>query len=122
MAINIVTTTNYEWRNEHNNVRKQILRRYQIHNSSGWKDGLLGIQQMLGEARSRMERVRSYGGKWSLSDVAVCNDNMHDTKPLTFWAPIGKSVINGTSLYPKDSNPVREATLLFSSRSTDCSD
>lgn len=99
MSTKVTITENYQWANEHNNVNKQILRRYQIYNTTGWKDGLKGIQEMLGQARNKMERVRSYGGKWSLSDVAVCNDNMHDTKPLTFWAGIGASNIDGKNWF-----------------------
>lgn len=115
MSTNIITTEKYLWSNEHNNVHREILKRYQIRNTTGWKDGLAGIQQMLLDARTRMERVRSYGGKWSLSDVAVCNDNMHDTKPLTFWAPIATSVITGSPLYPNDPVPLEKRLFYFQS-------
>ena len=86
MSTKIIVTDNYLWTNEHNNVKKQVLRRYQISNnkSTKWKDGLKGIQEMIANVRSRSERLRSYGGKWSLSDVAICNDSIHDSKPLTW--------------------------------------
>lgn len=114
MSTSINITDNYSWSNEHNNVNKQILHRYQIYNTTGWKDGLAGIQEMLRQARSKMERVRSYGGKWSLSDVAVCNDNMHDTKPLTFYATLGKSTLNGNPLF-NDPLPLEKRMYYFQS-------
>lgn len=114
MSNTINITDNYVWSNEHNNINKQILHRYQIYNTTGWKDGLAGIQEMLRQAKSKMERVRSYGGKWSLSDVAVCNDNMHDTKPLTFYANLGKSVIDGVPFYA-DTLPLEKRLYYFQS-------
>lgn len=114
MSSKVVVTDNYTWVNEHNNISKQILHRYQVFNSSGtgWKDGLAGVQEMLAGVRSRHERVRSYGGKWSLSDAAVCNDSMHDTKPLTFWGGIGQSSVAGTALY-NDPKPLKERLFYF---------
>jgi len=114
MSNSMNVTDNYVWSNEHNNINKQILHRYQIYNTTGWKDGLAGIQQMLKQAKSKMERVRSYGGKWSLSDVAVCNDNMHDTKPLTFYANLGASVISGNPFF-QDVLPLEKRLYYFQS-------
>lgn len=99
---NTTITEKYVWNNEHNNIKKEILRRYQIHNTIGWKDGLAAVQKMLADVKARRERIRSYGGKWSLSDVAVCNDNMHDTKPLTFYAGISKTHPKAKPLFEDD--------------------
>lgn len=117
MASNIITTDNYLWTNEHNNVSKQILHRYHISNglTTGWKDGLAGIQAMIREVRTRNERLRSYGGKWSLSDVAVCNDSMHDSKPLTFYGSIGAESISGRPLYSGDPKALNERLFYFQS-------
>lgn len=114
MSTKIVVTDNYTWTNEHNNVQKQILHRYQVFNnqSTGWKDGLAGVQEMLGRVRAASERVRSYGGKWSLSDVAVCNDSMHDTKPLTFWGGVGQNSVVGTAWF-SDPAPLRDRLFYF---------
>ncbi len=118
MSTKIIITDNYAWVNEHNNVLKQILHRYQVFNNpgTGWKDGLAGVQEMLRGVRSRAERVRSYGGKWSLSDVAVCNDSMHDTKPLTFWGGVGQNSIVGTAWY-SDAKPLKDRLFYFQSGS-----
>jgi hypothetical protein len=118
MSTQIVVTDNYTWTNEHNNVTKQILHRFQVFNSqgNGWKDGLAGIQEMLGRVQARSERVRSYGGKWSLSDAAVCSDSMHDTKPLTFWGSVGQNSIVGKPLY-EDPMPLQNRLFYFQSGS-----
>ncbi len=114
----IVKTENYTWTNEHNNVVKKVFRRYQISNgAAGWKEGLAGIQTMIKEARSRNERVRSYGGKWSLTDVAVCNDSIHDTKPLTFFGTVGKNSIKGAPLFKNDPKPLDQRLYYFQSGS-----
>jgi len=115
MSSKINVTNNYVWTNEHNNISKQILRRYQISNtpSTGWKDGLEGIHTMIGEARARNERLRSYGGKWSLSDVAACNDSMHDTKPLTYFGTVGKNSIAGPPLFADDPLPLDKRLFYF---------
>lgn len=117
MSSNINITDNYLWTNEHNNVSKQVLHRYQIYNNqdNGWKEGLQGIQEMIGQARKRNERLRSYGGKWSLSDVAICNDSIHDTKPLTFWGTVGKKSISGNPLYIDDLNQLSRRLFYFQS-------
>ncbi len=117
MSRNIIITDNYTWTNEHNNVVKSVLRRYQINNdgSPGWRGGLEGIQSMIKEARSRNERIRSYGGKWSLSDVAVCNDSIHDTKPLVFFGTVGKNSIKGSALFKNDPKPLDERLYFFQS-------
>jgi hypothetical protein len=115
MAINI--TPNYQWSNEHNSLKRSVLRRYTIDNGTGtasWQTGLQGIQQMLKDVFDRNERVRTYGGKWSLSDVAVCNDNIHDGKPLVYYAPIGNSLITGTALY-NDPKPLNERLFFIQS-------
>jgi hypothetical protein len=96
-------TQNYNWVNEHNSIKKTVLKRYEISNDAGaanWKTGFAGIQQMLLEAKAANERVRSYGGRWSLSEVAICSDVAHNSKPLTFYAPIGKSLIVGQPFFP----------------------
>ncbi len=118
MSTKIIVTDNYAWVNEHNNVLRQILHRYQVFNNAGtgWKDGLAGVQEMIGNVRSRSERIRSYGGKWSLSDVAVCNDSMHDTKPLTFWGGVGRNAIAGTPLFD-DAKPLNDRLYYFQSGS-----
>lgn len=117
MSNNINITDNYRWTNEHNNIIRQVLHRYQIYNSpdSGFKDGLSGIQKMIGKARAANERLRSYGGKWSLSDVAICNDSIHDSKPLTYWGTVGKNSISGNPLYPDDSTPLDQRLFFFQS-------
>jgi hypothetical protein len=117
--MSIIITDNYRWTNEHNNVAKQVLHRYQVSNSqgTGWKDGLAGIQAMIGQARSRNERLRSYGGKWSLSDVAICNDSIHDSKPLTFFGAVGVNSIDGTPLYKDDPKPLEQRLFYFQSGS-----
>ncbi len=116
MSANIVITDNYRWSNEHNNVKKQVLRRYQISNNTAtqWRDGLAGIQEMIAQVRSRSERLRSYGGKWSLSDVAICNDAVHDSKPLTYWGSVGQSSIVGKPLY-EDPKPLAQRLFYFQS-------
>jgi hypothetical protein len=118
MSSNVIITDNYVWTNEHNNISKQVLHRYQISNqSSGWKDGLKGIQEMIAQAKLRNERLRSYGGKWSLSDVAICNDSIHDSKPLTFWGTVGENSISGKPLFNDDPKPLSERLLYFQSGS-----
>lgn len=119
MSSNINITDNYLWTNEHNNISKQVLHRYQIFNNqaTGWKDGLSGIQSMIGQARSRNERLRSYGGKWSLSDVAVCNDSIHDSKPLTYWGSVGQNSISGEAFYKDDPKPLAQRLFYFQSGS-----
>jgi hypothetical protein len=115
MPKNIVITDNYTWTNEHNNVIRKVFRRYQISNgaATGWKEGLAGIQTMLKEARARNERVRSYGGKWSLTDVGICNDSIHDTKPLTFFGTVGKNSIKGSALFRDDPKPLDQRLYYF---------
>lgn len=117
MSEHVVITDNYTWTNEHNNVTKTVLRRFQVSNTPGtaWKDGLAGIQEMIGLARARNERLRSYGGKWSLSDVAICNDSIHDSKPLTFFGTVGKSTIDGSPLYPDDPKQLPRRLFYFQS-------
>lgn len=121
MSSNIIITDNYLWTNEHNNLSKQVLHRYQVSNGSGpsavWKDGLSGVQEMIAQTSARKERLRSYGGKWSLSDVAICNDSIHDSKPLTFFGTVGKNSIVGKSFYPKDAKPLNERLYYFQSGS-----
>lgn len=117
MSDNIIITDNYRWSNEHNNIQRQVLHRYQISNSTigGFKDGLAGIQKMIGLARSGNERLRSYGGKWSLSDVAICNDSIHDSKPLTYFGTVGVNSINGTALFPDDPTALEKRLFFFQS-------
>lgn len=112
----VIVTPDYQWSNEHNNVNKRVLRRYQINNNTAtkWRDGLQGIQQMLAETRARSERLRSYGGKWSLSDVAICNDSVHDSKPLTYWASIPARFIAGGGLF-NDPLPLEKRLFFFQS-------
>ena len=116
MSKKILVTDNYLWTNEHNNIKKQVMRRYQIFNntSTGWKDGLNGIQEMIADVRSRSERLRSYGGKWSLSDVAICNDSIHDSKPLTYYGSVGTKCIIGKPLY-NDTKPLEKRLFYFQS-------
>ena len=97
MSSNIKISENHPWTNEHNNVHQTVLHRYQISNNSAtaWRDGLAGIQTMISQVRARGEHLRSYGGKWSLSDVAICEDSVHDSKPLTFWGTIPSKFIDG---------------------------
>ena len=119
MSSNIIITDNYLWTNEHNNIKKQVLHRYQISNgqTAGWKEGLTGVQEMIRQAHARKERLRSYGGKWSLSDVAICNDSIHDSKPLTFFGTVGKNSIAGKPFYPADPKPLNERLYYFQSGS-----
>ena len=104
MNLRIDITDNYRWTNEHNSVSKQVLRRFQISNdpATGWKHGLAGIQTMIGQARARNECLRSYGGAWSLSEVAICSDSIHDSKPLTYYGSVGRNSIIGTPLFKDD--------------------
>jgi hypothetical protein len=117
MNNNVIITDNYTWTNEHNNISKKVLHRFQISNnpSTGWKDGLAGIQYMISQAQARKERLRTYGGKWSLSDVAICNDSIHDSKPLTFYGTVGKNSISGTPLFNNDPKPLEERLFFFQS-------
>ena len=119
MNSNVIITDNYLWTNEHNNVSKQVLHRYQVSNNpdTAWRDGLAGIQAMIGDAKSRSERLRSYGGKWSLSDVAICNDSIHDSKPLTFYGTVGADSIIGEPLYRDDPKPLAQRLYYFQSGS-----
>lgn len=111
----IIKTDNYNWVNEHNNVKKQVLHRYQIFNepTNTWKEGLKGIQKMIAEAKVNEERVRSYGGKWSLSDVAICNDSIHDSKPLTFYGSVGHNSISGSAFFSDDPKPHKDRLFYF---------
>lgn len=117
MSDNIIVTPNYQWSNEHNNLHKQVLRRYQIDNGTDpiWKDGLDGIMEMIKQVKAGKERLRSYGGKWSLSDVAICNDSIHDSKPLKFFASIGEGSIVGKPLFPDDPKPYNKRLFFFQS-------
>lgn len=117
MGNNIIITDNYTWTNEHNNVSKKVLRRFQVSNDpvTGWKDGLAGIQAMIGQVRARNERLRSYGGKWSLSDVAVCNDSIHDSKPLTYYGIVGKKSLTGSPFFNDDPKPLDQRLFFFQS-------
>ena len=117
MSNNIITSDNYLWTNEHNNISKQVLHRYQIFNNPGndWKSGLVGVQDMIGQAYAKKERLRSYGGKWSLSDVAICNDSIHDSKPLTFYGTVGKNSLSGSAFYPDDPVPFSKRVFYFQS-------
>src|SRR5690349_16788513 len=103
-------TPNYDWVNEHNSVKQSAVTRYEISNDSAvpdWKPGFKGIQEMLGQVLKDRDRLRSYGGKWSLSDIAISTDVVHNTKPLTFFAPIGKNSIIGQPLYA-EAKPLHE--------------
>ena len=102
--MSVTKTQNYNWVNEHNGVKKNGVTRYQIGNDpdNSWKTGLAGIQSMLGDALAANARVRSYGGKWSLNDSAICNDFVHDSKPLTTYLHIGDNLIQGQPLYPSN--------------------
>jgi len=117
MSDNIIVTNQYLWKNEHNNLNKQVLRRFQVFNNSdtGWREGLKGVQEIIGKAYNGKERLRSYGGKWSLSDVAICNDSIHDSKPLTFYGTVGQSSILGKAIFKKDSRPLDERIFYFQS-------
>ena len=113
---NVIITPNYDWSNEHNNVNKRVQRRYQISNdpATKWRDGLRGISHMIAESRARNERLRSYGGKWSLSDVAICSDAVHDSKPLTYWGSIAERFVTGDPFF-EDPLPLHRRLFFFQS-------
>ena len=117
MSTNIKITDNYQWTNFHNNVHKQVLHRYLIFNdtSTGWKDGLKGIQEMIGQVRIRNERLRAYGGTWSLSDVGVCNDSILDSRSLLFFGTVGAGSIVGKPLFKDDPVPLSSRLFYFQS-------
>lgn len=104
-------TENYTWMNEHNNVQRQGVKRYQTYNDTAgnsWKGGLQQIQAMLKTALEKRDRVRSYGGRWSLSDAAASNTYVHDSKPLTFFAPVNPAKIKGAAIFADDARPLSE--------------
>jgi FAD/FMN-containing dehydrogenase len=81
------------WRNKHRNVAATAARLYNAWNrtSTGqeparqrWKAGLNALRQIVLDAESAGQRVRAYGGSWSLSEAAVCPDFLVNTKPLNY--------------------------------------
>ena len=83
----------YPWRNKHRNVAATASRLYNAWNrtSTGqeparqrWKAGLNALRQIVLDAEAAGQRVRAYGGSWSLSEAAVCPDFLVNTKPLNY--------------------------------------
>jgi FAD/FMN-containing dehydrogenase len=83
----------YPWRNKHQNVAEPAARLYNAWNrlSTGqeparqrWKAGLNALRQIVLDAEAAKQRVRAYGGGWSLSDAAACPDFLVNTKPLNY--------------------------------------
>jgi FAD/FMN-containing dehydrogenase len=83
----------YPWRNKHRNVEATAARLYNAWNrtSTGqeparqrWKAGLNALRQIVLDAEAAGQRVRAYGGSWSLSEAAVCPDFLVNTKPLNY--------------------------------------
>jgi FAD/FMN-containing dehydrogenase len=81
------------WRNKHLNVERQVERLYDVWNrwadgsrpnAQVWRAGLLALQQIVRDAEAQGRRVRALGGAWSLSEAAITNDFMLNTKPLNF--------------------------------------
>jgi hypothetical protein len=53
-------------------------------NSSDFSSGLAALQQLVDEVYSDGRRMRAYGSKWSLSNVAYTNDVMVNSQGLTY--------------------------------------
>ncbi|MEE9150201.1 MAG: hypothetical protein V3U27_22715, partial [Candidatus Tectomicrobia bacterium] len=81
------------WQNKHLNVSANVERLYDAWNRlsdrsrperNEWLAGLGTLQQIVRDAEAMGKRVRGLGGAWSLSQAAVTQDHMVNTKPLNY--------------------------------------
>jgi len=81
------------WQNKHLNVSANVERLYDAWNRlsdrsrperNEWLAGLGAQQQIVRDAEAMGKRVRGLGGAWSLSQAAVTQDHMVNTKPLNY--------------------------------------
>jgi hypothetical protein len=119
MEPRITIDRNYHWENVHKNLALVAGSRATVFNqysdgteppSAIWRVGLDGIRRVLADARAANARVRAYGGKWSLSDAALCNDVMLDTKQLTYASNITKAewIVAAKPLFPDAALPLSQ--------------
>lgn len=94
------------WKNLHDNVRVVVDAYHQLYNPLPPKEATVlddikatsaYVCSILADAAAHGITVRSVGGAWSLSDVAVCSDVMLDTKKLNLRFPVDASSIDPTS-------------------------
>ncbi len=81
-----------DWKNKHLNLEVTVERLYDAWNrwlgddappaTRRWEPGLETLRAIVREAETNHKRVRALGGAWSLSDAAVCQDYLVNTKPL----------------------------------------
>ena len=83
--------SNHAWQNKHLNVPAHVERLYEVWNRWSdlsrperdvWQPGLRALQHIVREAEAAGKRVRGLGGGWSLSEAAVTQDYLVDTKQL----------------------------------------
>lgn len=88
-----------EWTNYHNNVNALIAGTYEVHNLPAdgqavatknlWKLGLQGLQDVEKKAEAQGKTLRAFGSTWSLSDAAVTDGWMLETRYLNRMIDIG---------------------------------
>src|SRR5688572_22747851 len=83
----------FRWKNKHKNIETTAARLYNVWNRTAagrepprqrWRAGLSALRQIVIDAQAAGKRVRAYGGAWSLSDAAVTQDYLINTKPLNY--------------------------------------
>src|ERR1700687_2858575 len=88
----ISVTTDYAWHNKHLNVQAQVERLYDAWNlwkgetvppaTRPWEPGLQALRAIVREAETNHKRVRALGGAWALSEAAVSDEYLVNTKAL----------------------------------------
>jgi FAD/FMN-containing dehydrogenase len=82
-----------QWQNRHQNVSLTVDRYCEVWNlwDDGtaptrrvWEAGLAGLVEVVKSAEKLGKRVRAVGGAWSLSQAAVSQDFMVNTRPLNY--------------------------------------
>jgi hypothetical protein len=84
---------NYTWHNMHQTVPAVTSARFYTPRNlradgtpdpqNGWRPGMDALRQIVSDSEALKRRVRALGGLWSLSPVAILQDNVIDTTSLT---------------------------------------
>lgn len=85
------------WKNLHRNIQTNVATLYELYNRMPFQqEAILDdiaesgryLCSILADAATEGKTVRSVGGGWSLSDVAISKDVMLETRNLNLWFPI----------------------------------
>ncbi len=99
------------WKNLHDNVHVTVDVYHELYNSPSVKNDTVVAEikatsaylcSILADAATRGKTVRSVGGAWSLSDVAISRDVMLETRNLNLRFPLLASSVDAASRYDAD--------------------